>query len=140
MKYSVPPLLREKHGLKPITGFPFWDIPHSSFLIVLPSSPSVQFSHSIVSDSATSWTAACQASLSIINSRSLLKLMSIKSVMSSNHLILCHPLLLLPSIFLSIWVFSSESVLRVRWPEYWNFNLSIIPSNEYARLIFFRID
>ena len=112
MKYSVPPPLREKHGLKPITGFPFWDIPHSSFLIVLPSSPSVQFSHSIVSDSATSWTAACQASLSFTNSRSLLKLMSIELVVASNHLILCCPLLLLPSI--TSWQIDGEKVEAVR--------------------------
>ena len=88
----------------------------------------------------TPWTAACQASLSITNSQSLLKLMSIKSVMPSNHLILCHPLLLLPSIFPSIRVFSSESVLRIRWPEYWSFSFSISPSNEYSGLISFRID
>ena len=79
----------------------------------------VQFSCSVVSDSATLWTAARQASLSIINSQSLLKLMSIESVMPSSHLILCHPLLRPPSIFPSIRVFSSESVLRIRWPKYW---------------------
>ena len=88
----------------------------------------------------TSWTAACQASLSITNSRSLLKLMSIESVMPSNHLILCHPLLLLPSIFPSIRVFSNESVLRIRWPKHWSFSLSISLSNEYSELISFRID
>ena len=81
-----------------------------------------------------------QASLSITNSRSLLKLMSVKSVMPSNHLILCRPLLLLPSIFLSIRVFSNESVLRIRWPKYWSFSFSIIPSNEYSGLISFRMD
>ena len=81
------------------------------------------------------WTAACQASLSITNSWSLLKLMSIESVMPSNHLILCHPLLLLPSIFPSIRVFSSESVLCIRWPKYWSFSFSISPSNEYSGLI-----
>ena len=79
---------------------------------------------------AISWTAGHQASLSITNSWSLLKLMSIESVMPSNHLILCHPLLLLPSIFPSITVFSNESVLRIRWPEYWNFSFSISPSKE----------
>ena len=79
---------------------------------------------------ATPWTAAHQASLSITNSRSLLKLMSIKSVMPSKHLILCHPLLLLPSIFPSITVFSSESVLPIRWPKYWSFSFSISPSND----------
>ena len=88
----------------------------------------------------TTWTAACQASLSITNSWSLLKFMSIKSVMPSNHLILCHPLLLLPSVFPSIRVFSSESVLCIRWPKYWSFRFSISPSNEYSGLIFFRID
>ena len=100
----------------------------------------VQFSHSVISDSATSWTAACQASLSITNSWSLFKLMSIVSMMPSNHLILCCPLLLLPSIFSSIRVFYNESVLRIRWPNYWNFSFSISPSNEYSGLIFFRMD
>ena len=86
------------------------------------------------------WTAACQASLSITNSWSLLKLMSIVSVMSSNHLILCHPLLLLPSIFPSMGVFSNESVLCIRWPKYWSFHFSISPSNKYSGLISFRMD
>ena len=81
-----------------------------------------------------------QASLSITNFRSLLKLMSIKSVMPSNHLILCRPLLLLPSIFPSIRVFSNESLLHIRWPEYWSFSFNISPSNEYSGLIFFRMD
>ena len=89
---------------------------------------------------ATLWTAACQASLSITNSRSLLKLMSIESVMPSNHLILCHLLLLLPSIFPRIRVLSNESVLCIRWPKYWSFSFSIIPSNEYSGLISFRMD
>ena len=88
----------------------------------------------------TSWTAASQASLSITNSLGLLKLRSIKSVMPSNHLILYHPLLLLPSIFLSIRVFSNESVLCIRWPRYCSFSFNISPSNEYSELIFFRID
>ena len=88
----------------------------------------------------TPWTAARQASLSIANPWSLLKLISIESVMPSNHLILCHPLLLAPSIFPSIRVFSNESVLRIRWPKYWSFSFSIIPSNEYSGLISFRID
>ena len=88
----------------------------------------------------TPCTAARQASLSITNSRSLLKLMSIKLVMPSNHLILCHPLLLPPSVFPSIRVFSNESVLRIRWPKYWSFSFSISPSSEYSRLISFRID
>ena len=88
---------------------------------------------------ATPWTAACQASLSFINSWSLLKLMSIESVMPSNHLILCRPLLFLPSIFSSIRVFSNESVLHIRWPKYWSFSFSISPSNEYSGLISFRM-
>ena len=91
-------------------------------------------------DSATPGTAARQASLSITNSRSLVKLMSIESVMPSNHLILCHPLLLLPSIFPSIRVFSNESVLHMSWPKYWSFSFSISPSNEYSGLISFRMD
>ena len=89
---------------------------------------------------ATPWTAACQASLSITNSRSLLKLMSIESVMPSNHLILCHPLLLPPSIFPSIRGFSKESALRIRWPQYWSFSFNISPSNEHPGLISFRMD
>ena len=101
----------------------------------------VQFSCSVVSDSLRPlWTAVCQTSLSITNSWSLLKLMSIESVMPSNLLILCHPLLLLPSIFLSIRVFSNESALRIRCPQYWSFSFYINPSNEYAGLIFFRMD
>ena len=88
----------------------------------------------------TPWTAARQASLSITNSGSLLKVMSIESVMPSNHLILCHPLLLLPSIFPSIRVFSSESVPHIRWPKYWSFSFSISPSNEYSGLISFTMD
>ena len=86
----------------------------------------------------TPWTSACQSSLSITNSRSLLKLMSIESVMPSNHLIFCHPLLL-PSIFPSIRVLSNESVLHIRWPKYWSFSFSISPSNEYSGLISFRM-
>ena len=89
---------------------------------------------------ATPWTAAHQASLSITNSWSLLKLMSIESVMPSNNLILCHPLLLPPSIFPSIRVFSDESVLCIRWPKYWSFSLSISPSNKHPGLISFRMD
>ena len=88
----------------------------------------------------TTWTAARQASLSITNSWSLLKLMSIESGMPSNHLILCHLLLLLPSIIPGGRVFTNESVLRIRWPKYWNFSLSISPSNEYSGLISFKID
>ena len=93
-----------------------------------------------MSDSATPWTVAHQASLSITNSRSLLKLMSIESVMPDNHLNLCHLLLLPPSIFPRIRVFSSESVLRIRWPKYWSFSFNISPSNEYSGLVSFRID
>ena len=89
---------------------------------------------------ATPWTAAQQASLSITNSRSLLKLMSIELVMPSNHLILCCPLLLLPLIFPSLRVFSNESALCIRWPKYWNFSFSISLSNEYSGLIYFRMD
>ena len=88
----------------------------------------------------TPWTTASQASLSITNSRSLLKLISIESVMPSNHLILCHPFLLPPSIFPSIRVFSNESVLPIRWTKYWSFSFSISPSNEYSGLISFRMD
>ena len=89
---------------------------------------------------ATPWTAACQALLSITNSRSLPKLVFIESVMPSNHLILCCPLLLLPSIFSSIRVFSNESTLRMRWPKYWSFSFNISPSNEHSELISFRMD
>ena len=89
---------------------------------------------------ATPWIAARQASLSITNSRSSLRLMSIESVMPSNHLILCHPLLLLPSVFPSIRVFSNESVLRIRWPKYWSFSFNISPSSVYSGLISFRMD
>ena len=97
-----------------------------------------QFSHSVMSQLlATPWTAVCQASVHY-QFRSLLKLMSIESVMPSNHLVLCCPLLFLPSIFLSIRVFSNESVLCIRWPKYWSFSIS--PSNEYSGLISFRID
>ena len=89
---------------------------------------------------ATSWTTAHQGSLSITNSQSPPKLMYIESVMPSNHLILCRPLLLLPSIFPSIRVFSNESALNIRWPKYWSFSLNISPSNEHSGLISFRID
>ena len=96
------------------------------------------FSCSVVSDSAIPWTAACQASLSFTVSQNLLKLMSIELVIPSNHL--CHPLLLLLSIFPSIRVFSNESVLHIRWPNYWSFKFSISPSNDYSGLISFTID
>ena len=101
---------------------------------------SVQFSRSVVSDSVTPWTAACQDSLSITNSRSLLKLMSIDLVMPSNHLILCCPLLLPSSIFPSIRIISNESVLCITWPKYWSFRFSISSSNEYSGLISFGMD
>ena len=104
----------------------------------------IQFSSvqllSCVQLSVAPWTAACQTSLSITNSRSLLQLMSTPSVMPSNHLIFCHPLLLPPSIFPSIRVFSNEPVLHIRWPKYWSFRLSISSSNEYSGLITFRVD
>ena len=101
---------------------------------------SVQFSCSVMSDSATPWIAARQASLSITNSWSFLKLMPIESVMPSSHLILCHPLLLLPPIPPSIRVFPNESPLRMRWPKYWSFSFSISPSSEHPRLTSFRRD
>ena len=88
----------------------------------------------------TPWTAVCQASLSITHSWSLFKLMSIESVMPSNHLLLCRPIFLLPSVFPSIRVFSNESVLRIRWPKYWSFSFSISTSNDYSGLISFRMD
>ena len=116
---------------------------HLPSLLMIPrlkQSVPVQFSLSVMPKSATPWTAACQASLSITNSWSLLKPMSVDSVMPSNHLILCCPLLLPPSIFPSIRVFSNESVLCIRWQKYWSFSFSISPSNEYSGLISFRID
>ena len=100
----------------------------------------VQFSGSVMPDSPTPWTAAHQASLSITNSQSLLKLMSIELVMPSNHLVLCCPLLLLPSIFPRIRVFSNDSALHIRWPKYWSFSFNISPCSEYAGLISFRMD
>ena len=103
-------------------------------------SPLLLFSHPGVSDSATSWTAVCQASLSFTISQSLLRFMSIEMVTLSNHLILCCLLLLLPSVFPSIKVFSNESALRIRWPKYWCFSFSINLSNEYSGLSSFRID
>ena len=111
---------------------------HRCLLISIVSVSSVH-SLSHVQVLVTLWTVAHQVSLSITNSHSLLKLMSIESVMPSNHLILCHPLFL-PSLFPSIKVFSDESVLHIRWPKYWSFSFSISPSNEYSGLISFRID
>ena len=104
------------------------------------STHSVQFSRLVVSDSAIPWTTARQASLSITNSRTLPKPMSIESVMPSSHLILCCPLLPLPSIFPNIRVFSNESALHIRWPKYWSFSFNISPSNEHPGLISFRMD
>ena len=101
---------------------------------------SVQFRSSVIFNSAVPWITARQSSLSITNCRSLLKLMSIESVMPSSHLILCHPLLLLPPIPPSIRVFSNESTLCMRWPKYWSFIFSISPSNEHLGLISFRMD
>ena len=101
---------------------------------------SVQFSHSVRSDSATPWNAACQASLSITNSQHSPKPMSIESVMPSNHLILCRHPLLLPSIFPRITVFSNKSAVRISWPKYWSFSFSINPTNEHPGLISFRMD
>ena len=109
---------------------------------IIPLVPSVQFSSvtQLCPTLFNPWTAAHQASLSITSSWSLLRLMSIELVMPSNHLILCHPFLLPPSIFPSIRVFSNESVLHIRWPKYWSFSFSISPSNEYSGLISFRMD
>ena len=110
----------------------------SQKLQVNKSALKIHFS-SIAQLSATTWTAAHQASLSITNSQSLLQLMSIESVMPSKHLILCHPFLLLPSIFSSIMVFPNESALHIRWPKYWSFSFNISPSNEHPGLISFRM-
>ena len=107
------------------------------YLILIQFSSVESLSHVLF---ATPWTAACQASMSITNSWSVLKLVSIKLVMPSNHLILCRPLFLLPSIFPSIKVFSNESLLCIRWPKYWSFSFNISSSNEYSGLISFRID
>ena len=117
---------------KPLTYFSRMEIS-----LKLPSL--FMFGCSFQSNSATSWTAAHQASLYFTISWSLFKLMSIESVMPSNHLILCHPLHLPPSIFLSIRVFSNESALHIWWPKYWSFSFSISPSNEYSGLISFRV-
>ena len=109
-------------------------------IIILVTIYYFQFSHSVMSDFATPWTSAYQASLSITSSRSLLKLMSIASVMLSNHHILCRPLLLPLSIFPSIRVFSNELLFHIRWPRYWSFSFIISPSIEYSGLISFRMD
>ena len=109
-----------------------WVVYHAPFFVVV--------HHSVVSNSAAPWTAACQASLSFTISQSFLRLMTMESVMPSNHLILCHPLLLLLSVFPSVRVFSIESALHIRWSNYWCFGFSINPSNEYLGFISFRID
>ena len=116
-----------------------WRSVYSTLLPILNCISSVQLL-SRVWLFATPWTAACQASLSITNSRSPPKPMSIESVVPSSHLILCHPLLLLPSIFPSIGVFSNESALCIRWPKYWSFSFSISPFNEHPGLISFKMD
>ena len=131
-------LLPKKTFIKIITRF---SILSFFFLQSMWLFSSVQFSHSLshIWLFATPWTAACQASLSITNSQSLLKFMSIESVIPSNHLVLHRPLLL-PSIFPSIRVFVNESVLHIKWPKYWSFSFSINPCNEYSGLISFRMD
>ena len=111
-----------------------------AFLSYFHSFSSVQFSPSVMADSVTPWTTAHQVPLSITNSWSLLKLMSTELVIPSNPLILCHPLLHLPSIFPITRVFSNESALHIRWPKYWSFSFSISLSNEYSGLISFRMD
>ena len=131
---ALKSLLRHHSSKASILWCSIFFMDQLSHLYMTIKKPSVQFSRSVVSDSFH------QATLSLTNSQSLLKLMSIESMMPSNHLILCCPLLLLPSIFPSIRVYSSESVLRIMWPEYWNFSFSISPSSEYSGLIAFRMD
>ena len=135
--HALSPTLQFLLFLLPLSFFfpsPFLPKGHKShFLPFYPLCSSVQFSHSVVSLLfVTPWTVACQVSLSTTSSWGLLKLICIESVMASNHLILCHPLLLLSSIFPSIRGFFSESVLLIRWPEYWSFSFSISPSSEYS--------
>ena len=126
------------HFINLLCKFPW--ISFQVFIIMLKVCFSVvQLSHSVVSDFVTPWTTAHQASLSITNSWSLLKLMSIKSATPFSHLILCHPLHPLPSVFPSIRVFSNGSAFHIRWPKYWSFNFSISLSNEYSELIFFSL-
>ena len=127
---STPVLLPGKsHGQKSLVGYSPWgrkelDMTEHTFFLLSGLYSSVQICHSVMSDSATPWTASCQASLSITSSWSLLRLMSIKSVKPSHHLILCHPLLLLPSVFPSITSFSNESVLHIRWSKYWSISFT----------------
>ena len=130
---------QDKTSEKQLHEVKIGNIPEKEFKIIIAQMTSVQ-SLSHFQLLVTPWTAAHQASLSITNSRSLLKLMSIKLVMPFNYLILCCPLLLLPSIFPSIRVFSNKSGLLIRWPKYWSFSFSICPSNEYSGMISFRID
>ena len=140
---SNPGLLHCRQILYQLTykGSPFYNpikfalLDYNIYLLLM--STSLQ-SLSCVRLFAGPWTAACQAYLSITNSWSFLKLMSMESVMLSNHLILCHPLLLFPSIFPIIMVFSNESVLPIRWPQYWSFSFSLSPSSEYSEVISFR--
>ena len=118
----------------------YFILPNKKYTIQQPIQISVQLSYSVMSNSVIPWTAAHRASLSITNSLSLLKLMSIESVMPSNHLILCCPLLLQSSIFPSMRVFSNESALHIRCPKYWSFSFNISPSNEYSGFISFRME
>ena len=132
-------LARKSHGQRSLMGYsPLGCKESDTTWATEPTRGSkgfIQFSHSVVSDSVTSWTAAHLASLSITSSRSLLKLMSIESVIPSNHLILCRRLL--PSVFPSIRVFSNATVLHIRWPKYWSFSFIVSPSNKYSGLISF---
>ena len=140
MQKDTHNILQSKLGFKAVCMQFTREVPGNILLkFYIPLFSSIQ-SFSRVRLFATPWTAARQASLSITNSRSLLKLMSIESVMPSNHLILCHPLLLPLSVFPSIRVFSNESVFHIRWPKYWSFSFNISPSNEYSGLISFRMD
>ena len=132
------PFLSHKKHTHPLGSFDFRISLPFFFFLLSPVSAVQSLSH--VQFFATLWTAAHQASLSLTISWSLLKLISIESAMPSNHLTLCHPLLLLPSILPSIRVFSSESSLRIKWPKYWSFSFRISSSNEYSGLISFRID
>ena len=130
----------ESHGQRRLAGYSLWGSQRVEYDWEANTYCSLVQSLIHVRLFATPWTAAHQASLAITNSWSLLKLMSIELVMSFNHLILCRPLLLLPSIFPSIRVFSNESILHIRWPKYWSFNFSISPSNEYSGLTSCRIE
>ena len=134
-RYSVICILTRERSIKKVTELEL-NVPFPNMYIFFSSVQSLSHVWLYV----TSWTAAHQASLSITTSQSLLKLMSIESVMPSNHLILCRPLLLPPSVFPSIRVFSHESVLWITWPKYWSFSFSISPSNEYSGLISFKMD